>query len=316
MNEGNVSPIQPLDEPPKSLGPVWMTIFATMVVAALSGGGVYWRLSSDKAKLQEQCNNEINKLKLSLETNKNQEIANQKESSKEEFLHIPDIIFETKHDDTDPKNSSTAIIIKDYDKKIGEINTPGHYYPAIYKQTAKNVYVSLLPDGMGGYIPYFGPSELYKLNLEDYSLTTILNYGYGDDGKERTLFLEAQDISVDEKKMAFTGERKNENGQFEKIVGVMNIDDQTIIKEFKVPNGREYGIVGDVFFSPNNKKISLAAAVGDPEKEKGSVFIIDLISGEIKSIESGDRGFYRIEGWSNGNDLLESFFVPQRGMGL
>lgn len=62
----------------------------------------------------------------------------------------------------------------------------------------------------------------------------------------------------------------------------------------------KYGQVGDVHFSPNGAKLAYAAAVGDPEKESGAVYVIDIATGKQTRIaETKKSGYFHVNGWKD-----------------
>jgi hypothetical protein len=156
------------------------------------------------------------------------------------------------------------------------------YDYTIFKQFNNEVYIGFVPYGIGGYMLYFGPSYLYRIDLSTKKIKNVLNGGF------------VTDVSADGKLIYVI----HRSGQ--EFIVLKNL--QTgFVKKFAVAS--KYKQAGDALFSPNGKKIAYAAALGNPEKEAGKIFIVDIATGDKKIVATINKGAYQILGWKyNGSD--------------
>lgn len=260
---------QSINQKPKnSIWTVIVTIFVTVLI--VGGSMYYWyEIISEKEKYQACEDQNI-----------------------EQAFKTPDITFEV--------NPMKSIKIKNHGAQVGEITINKPLVPKIFKQTRDNVYIKIEPDGIGGYILYSIPTAAYKLNLSNNELTPI--FGSIDNpmsSSDRGSVL--LDISLDETKWLIRSNKYSEEGEPEEILFIVkDAETGSIIRQFKVPD--KYKTAGVGLFSPNEKRISFAAAVGNPDAEEGAYFVGDIETGELKIISEVKGDFFNSGKWrSNEN---------------
>lgn len=231
---------------------IWVVIITAIVSIAIAGGGTYYYLNnqaeSNKADLQSQINELNNQIADSQSQSSTVEEASETVGT-EVISHDIQITYDAEYD----KGRSKAYI-KNNGVEAGAIEMTDYFVVHIQKQTRDYVYLRLQPEGVGGYILYDLMLPVYRMNLVTNKIEMLSNEG--------------GTISPSERYLAYTTEK---DGQYKIIIKNIETGEPT---EYKVPS--KYGRCGDLTFSPNETKLAYAAAVGDPNNEKGDVFIIDL----------------------------------------
>lgn len=194
----------------------------------------------------------------------------------------------------EPNATQTSFVIKKDGKEVGKISTKNESQVKVFKQTQNNIYLGVEPLGLGGYILYGGPQTLYKLDLKTNALSKINivpNQGF------------FTDVSPDETRVAYINLNSpgiNPSSKAEENVIVENITSG--LKQL-FGASLKYKVLGDALFSPDGKKIAYVAAVGNPEKEAGAVFIVDIASGKETTIKTKTGEAFHITKWID-NDTL------------
>lgn len=154
------------------------------------------------------------------------------------------------------------------------------------KETSKSVYFNTCDTGFGGYIFYafcYGPT--YRFDRTTNAITKLLNAG------------QIFDVSPNEDMFVWVESGDKSANQF-KIRTIATGKDQIITAPSK------YGQYGDAKFSPDAKKIAYAAMIGDPENEKGSVLIADLVTGKTTYVvQDKVDAIYTVIGWKDANTV-------------
>ena len=161
---------------------------------------------------------------------------------------------------------NTLASITNNGKKVGQIKTPNFSYVNILKQTKDAAYLSVEPDGIGGYLLYAISFPLYKLDLSTNKLSKTTDYG--------------SEVSSGERYIA--GADRNQ-----KIHSIV-LKDMTTGKIKKFPVDKKYNQFGSIRISPNEMKLAYAAAIGDPDNERGDIYIIDIASGNQTKVNSDE----------------------------
>lgn len=169
--------------------------------------------------------------------------------------------------------------------KAGEIEREGPSQVAIWKEIGDSAYLGVNNDGLGGYILFGGPDEVYRLDKKKDTLVKIF---------DRDMF--ASDISADEKQLAsvetfYMGEE---------IYNYINVYDLSDYKSESYQIPVKYKIAGNAFFSRDGKKVAYEAAVGNPDNEEFAMFVIDLATGEQTRIGGADV-YGKAQGWAKEN---------------
>lgn len=178
-----------------------------------------------------------------------------------------------------------------------------HAVPIRWSADGTHLYFSMEPYGLGGYIPFFGHSSLYDLDVASGTATEVIA---PDD--RRIICLD--DLSPD-----FTLIGTHCDSQ----VGVMNLQTKqttTITPPAEVPAG-EARISGDIHFSPDGKRIVFAMAHGDPDNEQGWVAVTDDLSGTSRLVATSPaKELYFVLGWIDDNHILIEDYNSQTSNGV
>lgn len=154
-------------------------------------------------------------------------------------------------------NAHNVATITTNGRRAGDIKMGNYGYVRILKQTRDFAYLSVAPDGIGGYIIYDQSYPVYRLSLAANTLAKSADYGIEISSSEKFI----AGVKINSASRAITlkdmGTRK--------------------IKDF--PIEKKYGQCGDIKISPNETKLAYAAAVGNSDSERGDIFIVDIATG-------------------------------------
>ncbi|MFH1426037.1 MAG: hypothetical protein ABIG66_01240 [Candidatus Kerfeldbacteria bacterium] len=164
--------------------------------------------------------------------------------------------------------------------------TDGETDVSILSLTNEDVYIGLSRTGLGGYILYWGPESMYRLNFATDKLTKTVVEGF------------IADISSDGSMMAYI--KVNLGDTVSRSVIVRNLEDES---EQEFPVDEKYNQVGDAVFSPDGTKIAYGAAIGEPEGEAGVVIIINIESGEQTTAAETEDTYYVVDGWKDADTV-------------
>lgn len=172
----------------------------------------------------------------------------------------------------------TRFTIKNGNTVIGTFDREGPAEAEIMHQDACVMYFRTVPIGIGGYILFDTMNfPWYRVDLSKNTYAAM---------PSPALF-SVQDIAPDQK--SFVG--VDSDGHAIVLLDMTGKE----LKRF--PVAKKYSQYGDVYFSPNAQKIAYAAALGEPEKEQGEVFVIDLQTGKETSVISKLNGYINVSGW-------------------
>jgi len=214
--------------------------------------------------------------------------------SGEDGLASKHLTFDIEYGDIGLDDPKTRIVVKYDGQEIGEmINEDDYYHPIIFQETENNIYIGLEPDGIGGYILYFSPRIIYRISLDDFEFTKI-EIENGRIGA----------ISPDEENIAYVdyGGPYAEGKTFSLVI--KNIDSDEELHRFYMD--ARYRTAGDLYFSIDRPEryIVYAAAVGNPDAEAGSIYVIDMIKGTQEEFLRVESGFCSITGWDEKNNII------------
>jgi hypothetical protein len=156
----------------------------------------------------------------------------------------------------------------------------------------KEVYFSKEPVGIGGYIPFSGASNLYKIDIASKQVTEIIPPN-PDTGAQTCLDAISGDyrLVADHCAQGVITIRDLQNGS------------TAIIQSPADVTG--YRLLGSARFSPDGSQVGFALAEGNPDSEHGWVAVGSSTGGEAKSILAGDAGsYYTVVGWLDDHTLL------------
>ena len=155
-----------------------------------------------------------------------------------------------------------------------------------------SLYFSKEPWGIGGYIPFAGASNLYKIDIATKQVSEIIPLAPPSSPQ---ICLDA--ISMDHR---FVADHCTQN--VITIRDLQNGGTTTIQPPEDVPDYRQ---MGSARFSPTGDRVAFALAQGDPSDERGWVAVGDRSGGVAKLILAGDAGsYYTVLGWLDGQTLL------------
>jgi hypothetical protein len=156
----------------------------------------------------------------------------------------------------------------------------------------QSLYFSKEPVGLGGYIPFSGASNLYKIDLVTKQVTEIIPQ---TPVTSPQICLDA--ISGDYRFVAdhcalnVITIRDLQNGGSTTIQAPADVVD--------------YRLLGSARFSPDGSRVAFALAQGDPSNERGWVAVGDSTGGLSKLILVGEAGsYYTVHGWLDDQTLL------------
>lgn len=212
----------------------------------------------------------------------------------EEDKNIPDqeaeeLKFEIVFDDGNAKilanEDLTDFEVWNGEMKAGEIKTERRSQVKIFRKMEDATYLGVEDSGIGDYIPFGGPREIYKLDLKEKSLDKIF---------DKDNFV--SDISQDGKKLVSV-ESFYVKDDMHTYLNVYNLD--TYESDSYQISG-EYGAAGNAFFSRDGEKLVYEAAMNDSDNEAFAMFVIDLATGEQTQI-GGNDSYNKAKEWAQDN---------------
>jgi len=178
------------------------------------------------------------------------------------------------------------------DNKIVESRTFGNpVNPKIYKVISGHGYVSFEPSGLGGYVPYGNAFQLEKVDICSGGQTELVAFS------EIVSTGHVVDISPDEKTLAVRRDWVNATHPIS--LDLYDARNGQLIASYPLPN-KNYTTF-DAKFSPDGTKIAVAAAVGNPDNESGTLYTFDMASKKFldtaQSTSPDCGGYYTLNGW-------------------
>ncbi len=172
------------------------------------------------------------------------------------------------------------------------VNQPYQLLAQRWSADGTSLYFSKEPDGIGGYIPFFGASSLYKIDIQSKQVTELIPFGTQGRGS----------VCLD----AFSGDDRLVADHCAQ--NAITIQDMTSgqTKTIQPPaEVKEMRLVGSARFSPDNQRIAFAMAKRNPEAEQGWLAVSDGLSGASKLILTSQAGeYYTVAGWLDNKTLL------------
>lgn len=193
-------------------------------------------------------------------------------------------------------NGRTRIVFKKDNKVVGDENFSNYYEvnAEIFKQAECDLYIGISIAGRGGYILYGGPVALYKLRLNENSIAKIIGIDIKTNDGAVLVNNFITDMSKDEASFVMIAN----SGDDDKKIKILNRDGK-VKKTFDVK--LKYNQFGDAKLSEDGKKLVYGAAIGDPNAEKGDIYIINVENGKQSLYKQSD-GFFIINGWKNNEE--------------
>lgn len=164
---------------------------------------------------------------------------------------------------TQEENYYVDILYKD--QNIGQLfkEMPADGWDVyVFETSANYAYLALEPTGLGGYIPFGGTPELFRVNLEEPDFQTLIFSG------------RVTDIADDDSALVY----------FSDVLPQISVMD---LSQALYPNGsnvrsfvpeESFNYAGDALFSPDGTELAYVALEG-PDNERSRVYIVDLATG-------------------------------------
>lgn len=174
------------------------------------------------------------------------------------------------------KNESlTAFEVWNDGIKAGEIRRDAPAQVDLWRESDGDYYLGASRDGLGGYILFGGPDEVYRLDTAANTLERIYS------GAEKNGF--AADVLRG--KLAAVEFPFVADGQAS-VVAIYDFSGREI-GSYPVP--ARYGQAGAARFSQVGGRIIYEAAVGNPDDEEYAMFMIDLATGKQEQVGGKER---------------------------
>ncbi len=156
----------------------------------------------------------------------------------------------------------------------------------------QSLYFSKEPVGLGGYIPFSGISDLYKINIISKEVTEVI-----PPPAEVTQNPCIDAISLDYR---FVADHCSQ--------GVITVRDLQTgnTATLQVPSDfTGYRLLGSARFSPTGDRVAFGLAKGNPDDEQGWLAVGSSTGGTAKIIATSDKGnYYNVIGWLDDQTLL------------
>jgi hypothetical protein len=156
----------------------------------------------------------------------------------------------------------------------------------------KSLYFSKEPVGLGGYIPFSGASNLYKIDLVTKDITEII--------PQTPLTSPQTCLDAISGDYRFVADHCTQN-----VITIRDLQfgGTTTIQAPADVVG--YSLMGSARFSPDGSRVAFTLAEGDPNNERGWVAVGDATGGLAKLILVGEAGsYYTVQGWLDDQTLL------------
>ena len=173
--------------------------------------------------------------------------------------------------------------------------TPERHSQLVFARWSRNgqsLYFSEEPFGLGGYILFAGASSLYRLNLADRSVQTLVAFNPAGGP-----YICWDDLSLDERLAAGRCDGKR--------ISVLDLATGQASTIQPPPDAGDFGQIGGAHFSPDGSRLAFAFARGDPNNEQGWVAVSDGLTGGSHIVAtSGPGSYFSAVAWLNAGVLL------------
>ena len=160
-----------------------------------------------------------------------------------------------------------------------EVNVAPGYRTYVLETTSAYAYLALEPTGLAGYLPFLGPWEVARVNLQvpDFKILTVNGL--------------VEDIASDDSKVASSME-------FTTGISVMDITQALYpnganVTNFQAPD--EFNHAGGATFSDDGMQLAYVALSG-PDNESSAIYVVDLVTGTQTELIR-QAGQLHITGW-------------------
>ena len=175
--------------------------------------------------------------------------------------------------------------------------SPMQLVAEFWSADGKSLYFSKEPVGIGGYIPFPGFSNLYKIDIESKQVSDII-----PQQAEVTPNPCIDAISLDYR---FVADHCQQG-----VITVRDLQAGTTVKLQLPSDFTGYRLLGTARFSPSGDRVAFALAKGNPDDEKGWLAIGSSSGGTAKIIATSDSSnYYNVIGWLDDQTLLVQQFA-------
>jgi hypothetical protein len=179
---------------------------------------------------------------------------------------------------------------------VGEVKVPNclSNEGEVLAQTKDNIYFTILPNGLGGYILYGEYMNLYDYEIATSKITQLLNLTNLSDF----------DFTTDRGKLVYL-KALNKPIESQPIKYALVIRDLTSEVETSFDLPETYSQYGDFKFSPDGNWVAFATAIG-PDNPKGAVYKIDITntSNIPALINEQANKVFQVTGWKNNEEVI------------
>ena len=173
-----------------------------------------------------------------------------------------------------------------------ETSGPIQLVAEIWSADGQSLFFSKEPVGLGGYIPFSGASNLYKINLATKDITEIIPQAPPTNPQT---CLDA--ISGDYR---FVADHCLQN-----VITIRDIQNGETTTIQTPADAAGCRLLGSARFSPDSNRVAFALTQGDPSNERGWVAVGDSTGGLAKLILVGEAGsYYTVQGWLDDQTVL------------
>jgi hypothetical protein len=172
--------------------------------------------------------------------------------------------------------------------------TPGsvQLVAELWSADGQSLYFSKEPIGLGGYVPFSGASNLYKIDITSKEVTEIVPQA-SETGQNPCL----EAISVDYRYVA--------DNCTQNVITIRDLQGDNLTTIQAPADVTDYRLMGSARFSPTGDRVAFALAQGDPSNERGWIAMGDSSGGVAKLILVGNVGsYYTVQGWLDDQTLL------------
>jgi hypothetical protein len=176
-------------------------------------------------------------------------------------------------------------------------NTPGalQLVAQLWSADGQSLYFSKEPIGLGGYIPFSGASNLYKIDIATKTVTEIIPQAPSTSPQA---CLDA--ISGDYR---FVADHCTQG-----VITIRDLQNGGMTTIQAPTDAAGYRLMGSARFSPAGDLVVFALAQGDPNNERGWVAVGPSSGGAGKLVFTGAAGsYYTVLGWLDDQTILVQF---------
>jgi hypothetical protein len=174
--------------------------------------------------------------------------------------------------------------------------TPVQLLAEFWSADGKSLYFSKEPVGIGGYIPFSGISNLYKIDIASKQVTDII-----PQPAEVTQNPCLDAISQDYR---FVADHCQQG-----VITVRDLQTGSTATIQPPADFSGYRLIGTARFSPTGDRVAFALAKGNPDGEQGWLAVGSSSGGTVKIIATSDAAnYYNVVGWLDDQTLVAQEF--------